>query len=367
MASVGVAMIVKDSERCLERCLRSIQSSVDEIQVVDTGSTDRSREIARSFGANVSELEWPGRFDVALNVALSLVQSDWVLRLDDDEWLADDTGFTLRQCVDSVETDYAMVNRRDLDDDGGYSESTIVRLYRAASKPQVVGRIHEAVPVDRLHEGGVTKLPIAIWHDGYAGARLREKSLRNIGILQEWVEAGDAPLSIRVELLRTLDQLSMPGVEELASKICEEILAHKQSDELPDSAIPDALAVILDRLPPEHHRSALAEDVLRMARGWCSDNPAVLNSVAQLEARRSNHRAAFDAWKDAADLLNSNEYRVFSTFKRTVLERGIRQNLAIAALRVGRQNVARREWLWLSDRYPDDPAVRSLGQAITSL
>lgn len=87
MTTIGLSMIVKDEEELLARCLRSVMPYVDEIIIVDTGSTDRTMETARSFGAEVYEREWTDDFGVARQESLDLVKSDWAFWLDADDLL----------------------------------------------------------------------------------------------------------------------------------------------------------------------------------------------------------------------------------------------------------------------------------------
>lgn len=78
-------MIVKNEEALLARCLRSVKDFVDHIIIVDTGSTDRTIEIAKSYGAQVEHFEWIDDFSAARNYALSFVQTPWTLWLDADD------------------------------------------------------------------------------------------------------------------------------------------------------------------------------------------------------------------------------------------------------------------------------------------
>ncbi|WP_218080254.1 glycosyltransferase [Anthocerotibacter panamensis] len=85
--SISLCMIVRDEEALLPRCLESVQGIVDEIIIVDTGSTDRIVEIASSYGAKVFYYEWTDDFAAARNVSLSYAISGWILVLDADEAL----------------------------------------------------------------------------------------------------------------------------------------------------------------------------------------------------------------------------------------------------------------------------------------
>jgi tetratricopeptide (TPR) repeat protein len=90
MATLGLSMIVKDGEATLARCLDSVRGVADEIVIADTGSSDRSIEIARQYGANVFSVPWESDFAKARNRSLARVQSDWVLMMDADEMLDTD-------------------------------------------------------------------------------------------------------------------------------------------------------------------------------------------------------------------------------------------------------------------------------------
>jgi tetratricopeptide (TPR) repeat protein len=86
-AMLSLSMIVRDEATRIEACLQSVQDFVDEMVVVDTGSTDETVALAQACGARVEHLEWPGDFAPARNAALEHVKGDWVLVLDADEQL----------------------------------------------------------------------------------------------------------------------------------------------------------------------------------------------------------------------------------------------------------------------------------------
>ena len=83
--SIGVAIITKDAEAHLEECLRSVKTWVDDIVILDSGSTDRTLEIAQAAGARIiSTSDWPG-FGPQKNRAISHLHTEWILSLDADE------------------------------------------------------------------------------------------------------------------------------------------------------------------------------------------------------------------------------------------------------------------------------------------
>ena len=92
-------MIVKDEEAALPICLNSVKHVVDEMVVLDTGSTDRTLEVAKAFGAKVHYFEWSNDFAVARNEALKYVHGNWILVLDADEVLVPEIVPQLKQAI----------------------------------------------------------------------------------------------------------------------------------------------------------------------------------------------------------------------------------------------------------------------------
>lgn len=89
--TVSLCMIVKNEERYLEKCLESVKELVDEMIIVDTGSTDKTVEIARRMGAQIYHYEWENDFSKARNYSLSHAKMEWILLMDgDDEFCRED-------------------------------------------------------------------------------------------------------------------------------------------------------------------------------------------------------------------------------------------------------------------------------------
>jgi GT2 family glycosyltransferase/Flp pilus assembly protein TadD len=87
--SLSICMIVKNEEKHLVRCLKSVRDVVDEMIIVDTGSTDKTVNIAKIFGAKIYEFPWTGDFAAARNESLKYATGDWTLILDADEVIAE--------------------------------------------------------------------------------------------------------------------------------------------------------------------------------------------------------------------------------------------------------------------------------------
>ncbi|MDJ0677767.1 MAG: tetratricopeptide repeat protein [Calothrix sp. MO_167.B42] len=105
---LSLCMIVKDEARALPKCLQSAKKLVDEIVVLDTGSTDKTPQIAREHGAKVHDFQWCNDFSAARNEALKYVTGDWVLVLDADETLVPGIMPQLKEAIQGEE--YLLIN-----------------------------------------------------------------------------------------------------------------------------------------------------------------------------------------------------------------------------------------------------------------
>ncbi len=87
MITISVCMIVKDEEHCLDRCLKSLESIADEFIIVDTGSSDHTKDIAKKYTDKVYDFKWTGSFSDARNYSFSLATKDYIYCADADEEL----------------------------------------------------------------------------------------------------------------------------------------------------------------------------------------------------------------------------------------------------------------------------------------
>ncbi len=174
-------MIVKNEARCLARCLASIRSIVDEIILVDTGSTDNTVDIARTFDAKISRFEWVNDFSAARNYSLSRATGDWILVLDADEHAGGALGVEIREFIRRPPAIGRLKIISDFRRHGVElrSQSFVSRLFPRDVRWQ--GRIHEQV-VSALPR---VNLKSELWHDGYLETK---KSDRNIQLLRAELE-----------------------------------------------------------------------------------------------------------------------------------------------------------------------------------
>lgn len=184
-------MIVQDEEDCLLSVLQSVQGLTDELIIVDTGSTDRTPQLALAAGAKLFHATWTNDFSVARNFALQQATSDWILVLDADEVLEsiDPETFSALLTNDQIEG-YFLQIRNILDSSQIESSDQVVRLFRNKPIYRFEGAIHEQVTpsILRTNNGnGLASAPLTIHHFGYLKDRLqtKEKFTRNSEIIKK--------------------------------------------------------------------------------------------------------------------------------------------------------------------------------------
>jgi glycosyltransferase involved in cell wall biosynthesis len=180
-------MIVRDEEAALPRCLASVASVADELVVVDTGSTDATREVARAHGARVLEFDFTRvDFAAARNHGLDHATGSHVLVLDADEALAPGSVDEVRAAVADRRADAAVVNRRNLLDGAVRRVDHAVRLFPNRPEYRYRHRVHETVDEAILEAGGrLRRSGIVIDHHLPPEADELAKSRRYLDLLEE--------------------------------------------------------------------------------------------------------------------------------------------------------------------------------------
>jgi glycosyltransferase involved in cell wall biosynthesis len=191
---LSVCLIAKNEEQFLERCLQSVRGIAGQIIVVDTGSTDRTVEIAQKFKAGVHSFAWCDDFSAARNEALKYAAGDWVLFLDADEELLPEHRQTI---LEEMQADGVMGYRLPIIDKGLEEDgcSYVPRLFRNAPGLFFVGRVHEQIFSSlevRAKEWGLENRlgRAALLHHGYSKelVKSRGKSERNLRLLRLAIE-----------------------------------------------------------------------------------------------------------------------------------------------------------------------------------
>jgi glycosyltransferase involved in cell wall biosynthesis len=177
-------MMVKDEEEMLPACLESIAPYVDEIVVVDTGSTDRTVEIAASYGAKVYHHLWQRHFSLHRNQSIGYCTGEWVFILDADEELKAGSGEVLRRAAAEATSDAVSAVVHSVYDFGrGQGANVSNRLIRNNGRIHYEGRVHNLLVGYETTEAW----PISIFHKGYnlEAEAQRAKFKRTSSLLEE--------------------------------------------------------------------------------------------------------------------------------------------------------------------------------------
>ena len=208
-------MIVLNEEHCLARALDSVKEIADEIIIVDTGSTDRTKEIARQYIDKVYDLPWEDDFSKARNFSLSKATCDWILVIDADEVIADEDHETLRMMMEEkdnaayafkqvsytndiaqynytplIENTYEHKYKRYTNNFSGYIPCNIIRLFRNNLDIHFEGAVHESVDSSCKGKGNVVKTDLWLHHYQFErGAdAMKEKQLKYLRIYEKNIE-----------------------------------------------------------------------------------------------------------------------------------------------------------------------------------
>jgi len=210
---ISLCMIIKNEEKCLENCLNSIKDLVDEIIIVDTGSIDNSKEIAKKFTDKVYNFEWCDDFSKARNYSISKATKGWVLILDADEVIADIDKEKIRRIIELNEADAYFFNCRHYFNEmgmsgfistkgdrykesqiaRGFSISKILRLFKNKKQYFFEGKIHETIPKSIKKIGDkIFDTDVVIHHfGGLDKKKLTEKKENYIRLLEKRLKKGD--------------------------------------------------------------------------------------------------------------------------------------------------------------------------------
>ncbi|MCU7505226.1 MAG: glycosyltransferase family 2 protein [Ignavibacteria bacterium] len=193
MPELTLSMIVKNEEKYLQGCLESVKGIADEIVVVDTGSTDATVEIAKSYGAKVLHFNWINDFAAARNFALKNSSGRWILYLDADERLSEKSIPLLRKVIkQNSKTGYNCIVNSPDPITGKPNYMRYQRLFLNNPRIEFRGTIHEQIVKSLIEEKyKIANSDIEILHLGYNISKdaLKVKAQRNLEYLLKEIQS----------------------------------------------------------------------------------------------------------------------------------------------------------------------------------
>ncbi len=372
---VSLCLIVRNEEQNLPACLGSVRDLVDEIIVLDTGSTDRTREIALGFGARVFDFAWVDDFSAARNESKRHATGEWIFWLDADERLDEANRRKLRTLFAGLEDENAAYVMKQHSPKGNSSAVRVdhVRLFRNHPQLRWEHRIHEQL-LPSLHRLGTRFCwtEIIIDHAGYRDEEhFNAKCERNLAILE--LEVKEHP-----DQLLALFYLGVARLEQDRPADAIPLLRRCLEKGQAGDSTARKVHVLLAQCHRRLNQPEEALHVCQAGRKQFPADPELLFVESELRTERGEHA---EAEKCLRDLLQSQDAEYF-----TALDAGLRgykgrHNLALSLSRQGKHQEAETQWqqvlqecpafapawLALGEMYLTQKRGKDLDQAVTRL
>ena len=356
---VSLTMIVRNEEANLAACLESARGLCDEIVIVDTGSTDRTVEIARSFGARVFDFVWVDDFAAARNAALARATGDYAFWLDADDRVEPPQRERLQTLFDGLRTtDAAYVVRCSCDADPSGGGATVVdhiRLFPVREDVRWTYRVHEQI-LPTLRRVGVTVrwTDAVVRHIGYNDPVLRKRKLqRDQAILAS--ELAERPADPFV-----LFNLGAIALEANDARAALGYLERSLAGSAPTDSITRKLYTLIARCHQTLGEPKAALAACGAGLGIDADDAELWFRQAVLHRRGGDTPQAEACWRKVLTLGRPER---FSSVDDGIYGHLTRRNLAALAEERGDRAEAALQWAAVRDECPgDSEAVAALAR-----
>ena len=194
MLPISICIITKNEEQNIENCLKPLRTYDWEIIVVDTGSTDRTKDIAGKYADKVLDFVWCDDFSAARNYSIEQASYDTILFIDSDEYLQEIDIEAILRLAKQHPTSVGLLSRENHYQMNGTDSIYVDLVERLFSRKyyHYEGIIHEQVRLldTERYSYGAYQIPLILNHSGYSGSEesMREKALRNISLLEKDLE-----------------------------------------------------------------------------------------------------------------------------------------------------------------------------------
>jgi len=366
MEELSLCMIVRNEELFLERCLESVRLLVDEIIIVDTGSSDKTKEIAEKYADYFFEYIWDDDFSKARNFAISKASGKWILSLDADETISKEDVEKVKRILENPSVDGFYFILRDYKNDSsasgfissmddkyveskesiGYTESIVLRLFK--NKYRFNDKIHETVLGSiKSDNGKILKTDIVIHHFGTLKrlkAEMDEKKDKYINLMKKSLEEDSSGKPFYIVYYN----IARSALMKRDYKLAEEYLwrSLKENPIFFNSLIQlGAVYLLQDNLIE-------SEKLLRKAVELNGDNPDVHENLGILYAKKGEFNKATRKFDRALEL-NDKSASCYFNYALVCLQMG-KKNKAIdlfeKAIELDKNYAARKEYLSLMNK-----------------
>jgi tetratricopeptide (TPR) repeat protein len=310
MATISLCMIVRNNEDTISNCIKSVKGITDEIIIVDTGSSDKTKIMAAKFTDKIYDFKWIDDFSAAKNFALSKATKEWILALDADEVIAEENLARIKELIESKEyMGYYLIQRQYTNKIGtvgwvsssndrykeskaanGWFENPILRLFKNDMRIKFDGKLHDIVYESIKKIGKICITDIPIHHFGEINRDFSGKADRNIRFLEKQaIEKGD---------FFTYYQLACELIG--IGKTEEALIYLNKSIELNSEYSPSLLN--LGGLYINEKKLDKAEKILKKAVELDGSNPDIHNNLGVVYSEKKEYKKAIKKFERAIEL-----------------------------------------------------------------
>ncbi len=312
---LSLCMIVKNESKHLARCLESVDGVVDEIIVVDTGSTDDTVEIAKKYDAKVYNYEWNDDFSAARNESIKHATGDWVLILDADEEISEISKEKIRAFLVDIGSDiYYQLRIKNLGlNDNILHENYMVRMFKNSPQARFIGRIHEFIAPSSGFIN-ISDNDVSIIHHGYKPGSEAKITGRNLPILESIIKDDKAPEAYKsfINYYIGISQVDLGKMDDAVKYLRQSIDQLKNEAQMPSFAVYSYLRLMntltsLDRIKE-------LEDLVNVAKDECPNLKSIYEYwyyCAIVEFYSKNYGKALEFLDKSVEVYNVKEVEYF--------------------------------------------------------
>ena len=300
---ISACYIVKNEAKNLRRSLESLKCAVDEIIVVDTGSTDNTLEVAKNFGANIFHEVWQDDFSTPRNIALDYADGDWIIFLDADEYFTAETAKNIRSVIENIGEENIggflihLVNIDTENDNKVMDSAFVLRIFRNLRGLQYVGKIHEELKWFNKNLPNMIPVPpevLTLYHTGYSANFNRAKAERNLKLLLEELNATKTPQRVYGHIAQCYH-----GLDDFAA--AEKFARLDIASDIDSTYASRSYRILLDVLARDERRLAERLNVAKLAVQKFSALPDFYAELAECYAAQKDFKSAVRAMNTALE------------------------------------------------------------------
>ncbi len=191
---ISIGIMSFNEERCIERCVRSVEKIADEVIIIDTGSTDNTIKIIKEKfpGIKLLKIKWENNFSYIRNELINNSSFEWVFQIDADEYLDEKDSFQLKNFIkmyDSLNITPAIISPKIVDHTGREYFITN-RIFKKNSNLKYFGLVHEELRYKNKALTSYISINVKLHHDGYREDIIvsKNKYNRNFKLLKQMLE-----------------------------------------------------------------------------------------------------------------------------------------------------------------------------------